>query len=55
MSDVVFTLHESESLGRAAELFAAKRVHRAPVVGADGRVVGVLTSFDIVRSLAGAS
>lgn len=54
MSPVVFTLRESESVARAAELFAGEHVHRAPVVGADGKVVGVLTSFDLVRSLAGA-
>ena len=53
MSDVVFTLREHESIARAAELFAAKHVHRAPVIGGDGKVVGVLTSFDIVRALAG--
>jgi CBS domain-containing protein len=54
MSKVVFTLREDDSIGRAAELFAAEHVHRAPVVGRDGQVVGVITSFDLVRALAGA-
>lgn len=55
MSSVVFTLRENQSLARAAELFAAEKLHRAPVVDASGAVVGVLTSFDIVRALAGES
>ena len=49
-SDIV-TLTPGEPLERAAELFAAKQVHRAPVIG-NGAVVGMLTSFDVVRALA---
>jgi CBS domain-containing protein len=53
MSAAVIVLREQESLARAAELFAAQRMHRAPVVASDGRLIGVLTSFDLVRSIAG--
>ena len=53
MSPVVFKLTEAESVTRAAKLFAAQGVHRAPVVGSGGRVVGVLTSFDLVRGIVG--
>ena len=52
MSPALVTLREQEPISRAAELFAAERMHRAPVVAADGKLVGVLTSFDLVRSIA---
>lgn len=52
MSAAVVTLRERQRISRAAELFATEHVHRAPVVGADGRLVGVLTSFDLVRAIA---
>lgn len=53
MSSVVFTLREDESIARAASFFAAKRLHRAPVVDVNGKVIGVLTSLDFVRGMAG--
>jgi CBS domain-containing protein len=52
MGGVPLTLTEHEPLKHAAEMFAARGIHRAPVVGLDGRVVGMLTTFDIVRALA---
>lgn len=55
MSRTMVTLREQEPLARAAELFATERLHRAPVVAADGKLVGVLTTFDLVRSIARAA
>lgn len=52
MSRVLFTLREHESIARAAFRFAAEDVQRAPVVDAQGKVVGVLTAYDVVRGIA---
>ena len=45
-------LREGDAIEHAAEMFLAKGVHRAPVVGAEGSVIGILTAFDLLRALA---
>ncbi len=52
MTPLAFTLPEHAPLARAVALMAEERVHRLPIVSDDGRVVGVLTAFDVVRWLA---
>lgn len=52
MTQTAFRLLESESLARTAALMAFERVHRIPIVSADGKVVGVVSSLDIARWLA---
>jgi CBS domain-containing protein len=52
MMPIAFTLREDEPLGRAAALMTVERVHHLPVVDADGRVVGMLSSLDFVRWMA---
>jgi CBS domain-containing protein len=52
MMPLAFTLPESATLSQAAALMAIECVHRIPVVSADGRVVGLLSSLDVARWLA---
>lgn len=52
MMPIAFTLPESASLSHAAALMAYENIHRVPVVAADGAVVGIVSSMDIVRWVA---
>jgi predicted transcriptional regulator len=52
MMRTAFCLSENESIARAAGLMAFERVHRVPVVGARGRVTGVVSPLDVMRWLA---
>lgn len=51
MTPVAFTVDEDTSISQAAALMAYQQVHRVPVVSAQGKVVGVLSSMDILRWL----
>ena len=48
----VVTLEPSVSLDTAAKLLAARRIGAVVVLGADDRVVGILSERDIVREIA---
>lgn len=52
MTPIVTTLHESDSLARAASLMLEQRVHHLPVVDDDSGVVGIVSTFDFARFLA---
>lgn len=52
MTPIAYTLGERDPLSRAAALMTVERVHHLPVVGDDGRVVGMLSAFDFARFLA---
>jgi CBS domain-containing protein len=52
MMPIAFTLPESASLSHAAALMAYENIHRVPVVAADGTVVGIVSSIDVVRWVA---
>jgi CBS domain-containing protein len=52
MMPVAFTLTESANVSHAAALMAYEDIHRVPVVAADGTVVGIISSLDVVRWLA---
>lgn len=52
MTPLAFVVREDDPLARAAQLLAYEGVHRAPVVSADGRVVGMLSASDVVRVVA---
>jgi CBS domain-containing protein len=45
------TVRPTEEVGRAARLMVAEGFHRLPVVE-EGRLVGILTSFDLARLVA---
>ncbi|XXX81547.1 CBS domain-containing protein [Sorangium sp. So ce134] len=49
MTPVVVLLHESSSIRQAASLMAYEGVHRLPIVSDDGKVVGILSSLDVLR------
>lgn len=55
MMPIAFTLREDDPLSRAAAVMATERVHHLPIVAADGRVVGMLSSLDFVRWVAAQS
>jgi CBS domain-containing protein len=52
MTPLVFALPEMAPVGKAAALMVYERVHRTPVLGKDGRIVGILSSSDVLRWLA---
>jgi len=52
MTRVAYTLREDDPLSRAAAVMAVERVHHLPIVAADGRVVGMLSSLDFARWVA---
>ena len=52
MMPIAFTLPETASLSQAAALMVEEGVHRLPVVSREGRVVGLVSSFDVMRWVA---
>lgn len=52
MTPMSFTLQEDKSIAKASALMAYEGIHRLPVVDEDGRVVGLLSSLDILHWLA---
>jgi CBS domain-containing protein len=52
MTPLSFTVHEDQSVSKAAALMAYEGIHRLPVVDDEGTVVGLLSSLDILHWLA---
>jgi CBS domain-containing protein len=52
MTRAAVSVSETETVGKAAALMAARGVHRVLVVSEDGRLAGIVTSSDIVRWIA---
>ncbi len=52
MMPLAFTLPEDAPLSKAAALMVSESIHRLPVVSSEGRVVGVISTLDILRWLA---
>jgi CBS domain-containing protein len=52
MMPVAFSLAEDATLGMVASMMACEGVHRVPVVDAAGRIVGIVTTLDLVRWIA---
>lgn len=52
MMRTAYCLAENEPIARAAGLMAFEGVHRVPIVGHDGAVVGVVSPLDVMRWLA---
>ena len=52
MMRTAYCIAENEPIARAAGLMAYEGVHRLPVVGTDGTVIGVVSPLDIMRWLA---
>ena len=55
MSRKVITIRENTSVAEASELMAKNHVHRLPVVSDKGKVVGLVSSLDILGWVAGLS
>ena len=53
MSSPAITLRSSASLLEAARLLCEQDLHRAPVVDAEGRAVGMLSSLDVLKAQLG--
>jgi CBS-domain-containing membrane protein len=53
MTPLTVAVSESNSLSHAIAVMARSGVHPVPVVAADGRVMGILSSADVLRWLAG--
>lgn len=49
MMPIAFTLRETDSIACAASMMAAENIHRIPVVNRQGRVTGIVTTFDLAR------
>lgn len=52
MLPIAFSLNERATVAQAAALMAMEDVHHAPIVSVRGRIVGLVSSLDIVRWLA---
>jgi CBS domain-containing protein len=52
MTPLAFTVLEETPVTRAAALMAYEGVHRVPVTSHEGKVVGVLSSLDVLRWVA---
>lgn len=49
MNSKVIKVNKDDKVGTAAELFLDRRFHALPVVDNDNKLVGIVTSFDILR------
>jgi CBS domain-containing protein len=52
MTPLPLTVPENLSISQAAAIMASRAIHRLPVVGSAGSVVGIVSALDIVRWLA---
>lgn len=52
MSRLTFVLPDNASISQAAALMALEHVHRIPIVSDDDRVVGIVSSIDVLAWLA---
>ncbi len=51
MTPTPITIGPDESMRNAAILMNQKNLHRLPIVEKDGRLVGMLTSSDVMRDM----
>lgn len=52
MMPIAITLGEKSSVAQAAKLMALEGVHHLPIVDPTGKLVGILSTMDVVRWLA---
>ncbi|OAN54087.1 hypothetical protein A6A04_12655 [Paramagnetospirillum marisnigri] len=50
MTAEVFVCHEDDTVERLMEIMTSKRIRHLPVMGTDGRVSGIVTIGDVVKS-----
>ncbi len=51
MTSTVATIHPEASAQEAAQLLYQKRISGAPVVDADGNIIGIITEADIISKV----
>ncbi len=49
MTPIAFSISDRASVAQAAALMAFEHVHHVPVLSAEGRVVGIVSSLDVAR------
>jgi CBS-domain-containing membrane protein len=52
MMPLAFSIPEGASIGQASAMLATEGVHRLPVTDVDGKIVGIVSTTDVVRWLA---
>jgi CBS domain-containing protein len=52
MLALAFSLDERATIAQAAAMMAIEDLHHVPIVSVEGRLIGVVSSLDIVRWLA---
>jgi CBS-domain-containing membrane protein len=52
MTDNVQNVDQNASLADACKLFVRHRIHHLPVVDVDDRLIGLISTFDVVKALA---
>lgn len=49
MSKNLFTLNEEDSVSLAAQEFLKNNIHAIPITGANNKLKGILTTFDLIK------
>lgn len=52
MTPMAFTICETAKISEAAALMVFEEVHRLPVVSRDAKVIGIVSSIDVLRWIA---
>jgi CBS domain-containing membrane protein len=55
MSVPVITVDEEDPVAKIADLFAARRINRAPVLDKEGIMIGIISRDDLVKAFSGGS
>ena len=51
MSKKPLTVHESDTIGHAAELMMDNKIGVVPVISVDGKITGIVTESDVFRAI----
>ncbi len=51
MTDKLYSVEPEDTVEKAATIMIDKRVSRLPVLGSDGRIVGIVSRRDIMRTI----
>jgi CBS domain-containing protein len=52
MTHLTFSLPDTATVSQAAALMALEHIHRVPITSEDGKVIGLVSSLDVLRWLA---